>query len=131
MNSMIIGIPTESWRDEQRVALIPAGVFALVKAGHKVIVQANAGLGCDFTNEAYDEAGATLVFNPSEIFERADLIVKVMPPSLNEVESFVRGKTIFSFFNFDIVNARLMSRLIENQTPDAEPGRPHGRRPGR
>lgn len=112
---MIIGIPKESWRDEQRVALIPAGVFALVKAGHKVIVQANAGLGCDFTNEAYDEAGATLVFNPSEIFERSDLVVKVMPPSLNEVESFVRGKTIFSFFNFDIVNARLMSRLIENK----------------
>ncbi len=65
---MIIGIPQESWRDEQRVALIPAGVFALVQAGHQVIVQADAGLGCDFTNEAYDEAGAKLAFNAGEVF---------------------------------------------------------------
>jgi alanine dehydrogenase len=112
---MIIGIPKESWRDEQRVALIPAGVFALVKAGHKVIVQADAGLGCDFTNEAYDEAGAKLAFNSNEVFARADLVVKVMPPSWHEVEGLSRGKTIFSFFNFDVINAKLMSRLIENQ----------------
>lgn len=112
---MIIGIPKESWRDEQRVALIPAGVFALVKAGHQVIVQADAGLGCDFTNAAYDEAGAKLAFNPGEVFERADLIVKVMPPSLPEVEGVARHKTIFSFFNFDVINARLMSQLIDKQ----------------
>jgi alanine dehydrogenase len=112
---MIIGIPKESWRDEQRVALIPAGVFALVKAGHQVVVQAEAGLGCDYTNEAYDEAGAKLVFHANEVFERADLVVKVMPPSLNEVSGSTRGKTVFSFFNFDVINARLMARLMENQ----------------
>ncbi|MDZ7363272.1 MAG: alanine dehydrogenase [candidate division KSB1 bacterium] len=112
---MIIGIPKESWRDEHRVALIPAGVFALVKAGHKVLVQSDAGLGCGFTNEIYDEAGATLVFHPNEVFERADLIVKVMPPSFQEAECIRNGKTLFSFFNFDVVNAKLMAQLIENK----------------
>jgi alanine dehydrogenase len=112
---MIIGIPKESWRDEQRVALIPAGVFALVKAGHRVIVQSDAGLGCDFSNEAYDEAGAKLVFSAAEVFERADLIVKVMPPSMPEVERIAAGKMLFSFFNFNVVNAKLLVRMAENK----------------
>ncbi|MCG3118458.1 MAG: Alanine dehydrogenase [bacterium] len=112
---MIIGIPKESWRDEQRVAVIPAGVFALVTAGHQVVLQADAGLGCDFTNEAYDEAGAKLVFSAAEVFERANLIVKVMPPSLPEVECLAPGKALFSFLNFDVVNARLMARMVEKE----------------
>ncbi len=112
---MIIGIPKESWRDEHRVALIPAGAFALVKAGHQVIVQADAGLGSDFTNEAYDEAGAKLVFSAGEVFERADLVVKVMPPSLQELEYLTSGKTLFSFFNYNVVNTKLMAKLVDDK----------------
>lgn len=108
---MIIGIPKESWRDEHRVALIPAGVYALVKAGHKVIVQTGAGLSCDFTDEAYDEAGATRAFSESEVFGRADVIVKIMPPSLQEATWIARDKTLMSFFNFSVMNPQLMASL--------------------
>jgi alanine dehydrogenase len=112
---MIIGIPKESWRDEHRVALIPAGVFALVKAGHQVIVQADAGLGCDYTNEAYDEAGAKLVFNAGEVFKRADLIVKVMPPSLPELEYLTPDKTLFSFLAYNVLNTKLLAKLSDDK----------------
>ncbi len=60
---MIIGIPKESWRDEHRVALVPAGVYALVKAGQKVVVETGAGLGCGITDQIYDEAGAQMAFS--------------------------------------------------------------------
>jgi alanine dehydrogenase len=112
---MIIGIPKESWRDEHRVALIPAGVFALMKAGHQVIVQADAGLGCDYTNETYDEAGAKLVFNAGEVFKRADLVVKVMPPSLPELEYLTPGKTLFSFLAYNVLNTKLMASLSDDK----------------
>jgi alanine dehydrogenase len=112
---MIIGIPKESWRDEHRVALIPAGVFALVKAGHQVIVQADAGLGCDYTNETYDEAGAKLVFNSGEVFKRADLIVKVMPPSLPELEYLTPGKTLFSFLAYNVLNTKIIAKLSDDK----------------
>ncbi len=112
---MIIGIPKESWRDEHRVALIPAGVFALMKAGHQVIVQADAGLGCDYTNEAYDEAGAKLVFNAGEVFKRADLVVKVMPPSPPELEYLTPGKTLFSFLAYNVLNTKLLAGLSDGK----------------
>ncbi len=57
---MIVGIPKESWRDERRVALTPAGAYALARAGHTVIVQAEAGLTSGFTPEAYRQAGAAI-----------------------------------------------------------------------
>ncbi len=109
---MIIGIPKESGRDENRVALIPAGVFALMKAGHQVIVQADAGLGCDFTNEAYDEAGAKVVFSAGEVFKRADIIVQVLLSS-QELEYLPPGKTLFSFFAYNVVNTKLMAKLAD------------------
>ncbi len=110
---MIIGVPKESWRDEHRVALTPAGINTLVKAGHKVIVQMGAGLVCGFTNEAYDEAGATLGFGASEVFGNAQLIVTVMPPTWQEVEWLTAGKMLFSFINFGVVNPKIMAALCE------------------
>ncbi|MDZ7267708.1 MAG: alanine dehydrogenase [candidate division KSB1 bacterium] len=112
---MVIGIPVETWRDEQRVALSPAGVYALVKAGHKVVVQSGAGAGCGFTDQIYDEAGAHLAFSAGEVLGRADMIVKVMPPSLEEVTAMAPGKTLLSFFNFSTMNPRLMALLSETR----------------
>ena len=71
---MIVVIPKESWRDERRVALTPAGAYALARAGHTVIVQAEAGLTSGFTPEAYREAGAAIAFSAEEVFARADLL---------------------------------------------------------
>jgi alanine dehydrogenase len=108
---MIIGIPKESFHDEQRVALTPAGSYALVKQGHQVIVQADAGLGCGYSNESYQEARATIAYSVDEIFGRADLIVKVQQPSAQEVRLLADGKTLFSFFQFGVTSADTLQRL--------------------
>ena len=109
---MIIGIPKESWRDEQRVALTPAGVYALTQLGHQVVVQVEAGQGCGFSNEAYCEAGATQAFTGEEVFGRADLVAKVMPPLAEEARWIRSAKTLFSFFQFNVVNSEVMQKLI-------------------
>jgi len=110
---MIIGIPKETWHDEKRVALTPAGAYALTKRGHQVVVQADAGLACSFTNEAYVEAGATLAFDREVVYGRADVVVKVMPLLKDEVKSMAPGKTVLSFLHFNGANSEMLQKLID------------------
>lgn len=112
---MIIGIPKESWRDERRVALTPAGVYALAKAGHTVIAQAEAGAGCGFTTTAYDEAGARIAFSAAEVFGRADLVVKVMPPTLEECQWLPEEKFLFSWLQLGVANPKALAALRERR----------------
>ena len=101
---MIIGIPRESWGEERRVGLTPAGVHTVSAAGHSVIVQSDAGIGCGFSIESYQEAGAAIVFSPEEVFARADLIVKVMPPTPQECSWMGEGKTLISAVHLGSAN---------------------------
>jgi acyl-CoA hydrolase len=80
---MIVGIPRESWTEERRVALTPAGVHSLSAAGQKVIVESDAGVGCGFSTDAYRETGASIVYSSEELFARADFV----PIFLSEIES--------------------------------------------
>ena len=77
---MIIGILKERFTDEQRVVLSPSGVEALVEAGAQVYIESDAGADARFTNEQYQESGATIVYSPEEATRRADIVMKVMPP---------------------------------------------------
>ncbi len=112
---MIIGIPKESWRDERRVALTPAGVYALAKAGHHVLVQDEAGSGCGFTTKAYDEAGARIAFSAAEIFGRADFVVKVMPPTLEECQWLPEEKFLFSWLQLGVANPKALEVLRQRR----------------
>ena len=108
---MIVGIPKESWRDERRVALTPAGAYALARAGHTVIVQAEAGLTSGFTPQAYQDAGATIAFSAEEVFARADLLVKVMPPTVEEWGWIPEQKFLFSTVHFGTADRRVHEML--------------------
>jgi len=108
---MIVGIPKESWRDERRVALTPAGVYALARAGHTVIVQAEAGLTSGFTPEAYREAGAAIAFSAEEVFARADLLVKVMPPTVEECGWVPEQRFLFSTVHLGAADPRVHEML--------------------
>ncbi len=108
---MIIGIPKESWGEERRVALTPAGVHALQQAGHPVLVQAEAGAGCRFSTEAYREAGADIAFSAEEIFARADLVLKVMPPTVQECGWIPERRFLFSVLHLGAVNPRVHEML--------------------
>jgi alanine dehydrogenase len=104
---MIIGIPKESWDDERRVALTPAGAYALTQMGHTVFVHAEAGAGSGFPAEEYRRAGATILFSAEEVFGRADLLVKVMPPTVEECDWIPEQKFIFSTVHLGTADPRV------------------------
>ncbi|HEY9115060.1 MAG TPA: alanine dehydrogenase [Bacteroidales bacterium] len=94
-NKLIVGIPKEKSENECRVGIVPEAVLLLVENGHRVLVESNAGLKAHFTNEQYASAGAEIVSSPNEVY-KADIIVKISPPSDSEIDLLERGKTLMS-----------------------------------
>lgn len=97
---MIIGIPKETKSDEYRVSLLPVGAHLLVEQGHTVLVERSAGEGSGYTDEDYQTAGATLVDSAADVFDDAELIVKVKEPQPDEIAMFHPGQTVFTYFHF-------------------------------
>ncbi|HSS64193.1 MAG TPA: alanine dehydrogenase, partial [Gammaproteobacteria bacterium] len=81
---MLIGVPKEIKVHEYRVGLTPQSVQEVVHHGHDVIVETDAGLGIGSGDEDYEAAGATIVSTAAEIFDRAEMIVKVKEPQAKE-----------------------------------------------
>ncbi|NHQ83492.1 alanine dehydrogenase [Chromobacterium vaccinii] len=96
---MLIGVPKEIKNHEYRVGLTPSGVRELVANGHKVLVQTHAGLAIGFTDEQYIQAGASIASNAEEVFERADMIVKVKEPQPVECRLLRPGQILFTYLH--------------------------------
>ena len=96
---MKIGVPKEIKAHEYRVGLTPAGVRELVQGGHDVAVEHNAGAGIGSDDEAYRSAGASIVGAAAEVFEAADLIVKVKEPQAAEIALLRRGQILFTYLH--------------------------------
>ncbi|MCL2860868.1 MAG: alanine dehydrogenase [Firmicutes bacterium] len=96
---MIIGVPKEIKANENRVAITPAGVKALISAGHTVFVQTTAGLGSGISDKEYTDAGAKMLKTPKEIFEKADTIVKVKEPLESEYDLFKEGQVLYTYLH--------------------------------
>jgi len=92
---MIVGVPKEIKTEEYRVSMTPAGVKELVKRGHKVIVQEGAGLGAGFKDEDYKGVGAEIVKTLEEVYDKAELIVKVKEPQPEEYKLLHEGPYSF------------------------------------
>ncbi|MCA9155922.1 MAG: alanine dehydrogenase [Planctomycetales bacterium] len=97
---MIVGVPKEIKRDEYRVGILPVGVEQLVEAGHRVLVEAGAGLGSGIPDHDYLRAGAELVAGPQDVFATADLVMKVKEPQSSEWPLIRSGQAIFTYFHF-------------------------------
>lgn len=97
---MIIGVPKEIKSHEYRVGMMPVGVEELVRAGHTVLVEREAGIGSGFPDESYEREGARLVETAAEVFSQAELIVKVKEPQPAEIPLIRAGQTIFTYFHF-------------------------------
>lgn len=97
---MTIGVPKELKQDEYRVSMVPAGVEALTQAGHRVLVEAGAGLGTSLADEEYAAHGAEIVADAAEIWRQADLIVKVKEPLPEEFPRVRPGQVVFTYFHF-------------------------------
>ncbi len=102
---LIFGVPKEIMPGERRVAAIPETVKALVSKGAQVLVEKDAGVGSFFSNEEYQNAGATVVDNVEELFEKADVILKVKEPQFNtqinkhEVDMMHAGQVLVTFLH--------------------------------
>ncbi|HWL11065.1 MAG TPA: alanine dehydrogenase [Planctomicrobium sp.] len=97
---MLVGVPSEVKSDEYRVAMIPAGVEELVRAGHRVLVQSGAGLGSGITDEDYAASGAAIISTAEEVFAQSDLIVKVKEPQPSEWPLLRPGQLLFTYLHF-------------------------------
>jgi alanine dehydrogenase len=112
---MIIGVPKEIINSENRVGMTPAGVYTLTQQGHKVMIQANAGVGSGFTDEEYTKVGAIITETPKELYQSSDMIVKVKEPQDNEVDMMKKGQLLFTYLHLAAapeLTKRLMDKKI-------------------
>lgn len=96
---MIIGVLREIKTEENRVAVVPAGVEIMVHNGHTLLVEAEAGTGSGFSDEAYRDHGAEIVASPEEIFARSDMIMHVKEPQPSEYELIRENQIIFTYLH--------------------------------
>lgn len=97
--SMKIGVPKEIKKQEYRVALVPGSVGELINAGHEVFVETQAGEGVGYSDDHYRNVGAVIVNSPAEVFETAELIVKVKEPQPQEIALLRPQHTLFTFLH--------------------------------
>jgi len=96
---MIIGVPKEVKVQEYRIGMVPGGVKSLIRAGHLVLVEKSAGEGSGYHDGEYEAAGAEMVISAAEVYERADMIVKVKEPQPPEYEMLKHGQILFCYLH--------------------------------
>jgi len=96
---MIIGVPKEVKDHESRVGLVPSGVEPLVSGGHRVVVQSGAGLGSGISDADYVEFGAEILPTAGEVWQAADLVIKVKEPQKSEYDFLRPGLTLFTYLH--------------------------------
>lgn len=96
---MLIGVPKEIKKQEHRVGLVPSSVKELTSKGHKVMVETNAGAAIHFSDDDYNKAGATIVSSPKEIFEKAEMVVKVKEPQPDECAMLREDQILFTYLH--------------------------------
>lgn len=97
---MIIGVPQEIKTNENRVALTPAGALELTKRGHKVYVQHDAGVHSGFEDADYEERGAIILPSIEDVYDKAEMIIKVKEPIQSEYSLIKKDQLIFTYFHF-------------------------------
>jgi alanine dehydrogenase len=112
---MIIGVPKEIKLQEHRIGLTPDSVKALTDKKHEVLVQDNGGYEAGFTNENYLASGAEIIKTPEEIFKKADLIVKVKEPQMNEVKMIRKDQIIYTYLHLAAAKELTMG-LMESKS---------------
>lgn len=111
---LYIGIPKETSYQETRVSLTPDAVSVLVNNGHNVVVETNAGVSANFQDKDYSDAGAKIAYSNEEVFQ-ADIILKVAPPSAEEIALLKRKQTLISALNVSIQKDTYFRQLMDKK----------------
>jgi alanine dehydrogenase len=126
---MIIGVPKEVMEAEYRVAMTPVGVRELTAEGHRVLLERDAGAGSSIPDVAFERAGAELVRSAEDVWERADLILKVKEPQRSEFSVMRPGQTLFTYLHLaahrDVTEALIERKVtaIAYETVESAEGR--------
>ena len=112
--SLFIGIPNESAFQEHRIPLVPGAVNLLVSNGHKVYIETNAGLSSSFSDKEYSDSGAKICYDVKEVYQ-ADIILKVEPPSLDELDYFKHNQCLISALQLKTQTADYFKKLMEKK----------------
>ncbi len=108
---LYIGIPKEIAFQETRVALVPDAIALLTNNGHRVVVEAGAGKAANFDDSDYSEAGAEIVYSPNDVY-KADIVFKIAPPTLEEIELMQPKQTLFSALQLSVQPENFLKKLI-------------------
>ncbi len=109
---LFIGIPKEISFQEHRVALIPGAVNLLVNNGHRVVIESEAGKRVSYSDRDYSDAGAQIVYSLKEVYQ-ADIILKVAPPSNEEINLMRAGQTLFSALQLNVQPKDCLKKLMD------------------
>ncbi len=112
---MNIGIPKERRPSEYRVGLSPAGVELLTQAGHACYVEQAAGAGAGFSDQNYMDAGAQIVYSGEEAYGRADLVLKVSRPTIEELDWMVEGQALMGLLQLYAAQVNKIFTLLEKR----------------
>lgn len=112
---MNIGVPKERRPFEFRVGLTPAGVQMLVEQGHICYVEHEAGLAAGFVDQEYENAGARIVYTPHEVFGRADLLLKVARPTLEEINWLRPGSAVAGLLHLNSARQEKIEALLKSK----------------
>ncbi|QUL56079.1 alanine dehydrogenase [Paenibacillus tritici] len=110
---MIVGVPAEIKNNENRVAITPAGVEALRKAGHEVLFESSAGTGSGMSDKEYMDKGAVILDTAAEVWSKAEMILKVKEPLPEEYAYFRKGLILFTYLHL-APEAELTKALVES-----------------
>lgn len=111
---LFIGIPKEISFQERRVALVPEAVSLLIANGHRVRIEHNAGEGANFNDHDYSEAGGEICHDPKQIYE-CDIILKVAPPTEEEIDMMVGNQTFISALQLAIQPKQILQKLMSKK----------------
>lgn len=112
--NLSIGIPREITAQENRIALVPNAVSQLIQQGHELFIESEAGADAHFTDVEYSEAGGRIVYTAEEVYQ-ADIILKVAPLSLHEINYLKSRQTIISSLQLTSQNKEYFKKLIEKK----------------
>jgi alanine dehydrogenase len=112
---MNIGIVKEQHEWEHRVPLTPSGVHSLVELGADIYFEKGAGSSGRFLDEEYEEAGASIVYRPEEALGRADLLLKVSRPTMEQLDMVREGQAVFSFLHLPVAGKSYLKKFIEKK----------------
>lgn len=112
---MRIGIPKERTLEEKRVALAPAGVLELIKAGHTVYIETGAGAESRFSDEEYRKLGAIIAYSREEVYQRSEMIVKIAPLTEEESEMLEERQILFSFLHLALSKSKVVENLLRKK----------------